>query len=87
MESISLKYLGKKMSFKSNSFNQLSFNDSAYELTEREQRFLEKSWAKSFPEIVFPAINEDPFSVLYSQNIMYPIAWTLWVFKTLTIGH
>ncbi len=29
---------------------------------------MDKSWAKDFAEIVFPAINEGRFSVLYSEN-------------------
>lgn len=46
---------------------QLSFCDSFDFLTAREQRFLEKSWAKPFAEFIFPAIDEKPFSVLYSN--------------------
>jgi hypothetical protein len=37
---------------------QLSFCDSFNFGTAREQRFLEKSWAKPFAEIIFPAIDE-----------------------------
>jgi hypothetical protein len=29
----------------------------------------------------------DRYELPKKLNIMYPIAWTLWVFKTLTIGH
>ena len=56
------------MSFTINDSNQLSFNDSTSNLTERELRFLEKSWAKPFAEDIFPAINEDDFAILYSEN-------------------
>ncbi len=56
------------MAFKENSNNQLTFNDSYLALTNREKRFLEKSWAKPFAEILFPAINEKPFAVLYSPK-------------------
>jgi len=37
-------------------------------LTSREQKALEHSWAKTFAEGIFPAIDEEPFSVLYSSN-------------------
>ena len=56
------------MSFVENNHNQISFNDSTLSLTKREQRFLEKSWAKPFAENVFPAIVEEDFAVLYSDN-------------------
>ncbi|MDD4528138.1 MAG: transposase [Candidatus Margulisbacteria bacterium] len=60
------------MSFVSNKSNQLNFNDSVFNLTDREKRFLEKSWAKPFAEKIFPNINEKPFSVLYSDNASRP---------------
>ena len=56
------------MSFVENNHNQISFNDSTLSLTKREQRFLEKSWAKPFAENIFPAIAEEDFAVLYSDN-------------------
>lgn len=56
------------MSFAMNNVQQLSFDDSLYHLTDREKRNLDKSWAKDFAEIIFPAINEKPFSVLYSDR-------------------
>ncbi|MEE0954192.1 MAG: transposase [Eubacterium sp.] len=55
------------MSFAKNSVQQLSFNDSLLTLTPREKRFLEKSWAHAFRENVFPKINEDMFSILYTS--------------------
>ena len=56
------------MSFVANSCQQLSFDDSTSKLTDRERRFLEKSWGTYFGEHVFPYIDEQMFSVLYSDN-------------------
>jgi hypothetical protein len=56
------------MSFVLNGNQQLNFNDKFLNLTERERKILEKSWAKSFSENVFPFIDEKPFSVLYSVS-------------------
>ncbi len=60
------------MAFRTNNHQQLFLNDSSYSLTDREQKFLEKSWAKPFSEIIFPAINERDFSVLYSNKDSRP---------------
>ena len=60
------------MSFAFNSGNQINFNDSVFNLTEREKRFLEKSWAKLFADNIFPNIDEEPFSVLYSDKASRP---------------
>ena len=60
------------MSFAFNSSNQINFNDSVFNLTEREKRFLEKSWAKLFADNLFPNIDEEPFSVLYSDKVSRP---------------
>ena len=60
------------MSFAFNSGNQINFNDSVFNLTEREKRFLEKSWAKLFANNIFPNIDEEPFSVLYSDKASRP---------------
>ena len=46
--------------------------DSTFHLTEREKRMLEKSWAKTFADKVFPAIDENIFSVLYSEKASRP---------------
>ena len=46
------------MSFKSNDYQQLTFDDSLFSLTEREKKALEKSWAKIFADEIFPAIDE-----------------------------
>lgn len=60
------------MSFRENSNQQLSFNDSLWGLTEREKKALEKSWAKTFAEEIFPNIDEKRFSVLYSDKASRP---------------
>lgn len=60
------------MSFVANNSQQLTLTDSTLNLTEREKRVLEKSWAKMFAETVFPAIDESIFSVLYSEKASRP---------------
>lgn len=60
------------MSFKPNDCQQLTFQDSLWGLTDREKRMLEKSWAKPFAEKIFPLIDEDRFSVLYSDKASRP---------------
>ena len=50
------------MSFKENTYQQMSFTDSFSGLTAREQKALEKSWAKVFADEIFPAIDEKRFS-------------------------
>ena len=60
------------MAFVSNNSQQLSLMDSTFNLTERERKFLEKSWAKAFADKIFPAINEELFSVLYSSKASRP---------------
>ena len=62
------------MSFKTNDCQQLSFDDSFITLTERERKALEKSWAKIFADEIFPAIDEERFSVLYSDKASRPNA-------------
>ena len=42
------------MSFFTNPAQQMTLDDSTYHLTEREQKALEKSWAKPFAEELFP---------------------------------
>jgi hypothetical protein len=46
----------------------MTIEDPLYKLTERERNFLKKSWAEEFSNKIFPLINEDKFSVLYSDN-------------------
>jgi len=56
------------MSFIPNASQQISFDDSFISLTEREKKFLSRSWAQYFSDYIFPKINEDRFAVLYSDN-------------------
>ena len=62
------------MSFKENNCQQLSFTDSFSGLTAREQKALEKSWAKVFSDEIFPLIDESRFAVLYSDKASRPNA-------------
>lgn len=56
------------MAFILNESQQLTLDDSFLKLDEWTKKFVTKSWAKDFSEIIFPAINEKRFSVLYSDN-------------------
>jgi len=56
------------MSFVANSSQQISFDDSFISLTDREKKFLSRSWAQYFSDHIFSKINEDRFAVLYSDN-------------------
>ena len=58
--------------FNDASTQQLSFFDFYNSLTEREKKFLEKSWAKSFGDHIFPKIDEAPYVVLYSSKDSRP---------------
>ena len=60
------------MSFRTNDVEQISLFDSFNNLTPREQKALENSWAKVFAEEVFPKIDEKPFAVLYSDKASRP---------------
>lgn len=62
------------MSFVANDVGseQLSLFDSFNTLTDREKRFLNKSWAKYFAENIFPKIDEQPYAVLYSKKDSRP---------------
>lgn len=42
--------------------------DSLNNLTKREQKMLKDTWAEKFSNEIFPLINEDRFSVLYSDK-------------------
>lgn len=57
------------MSFKENAYQQISIADSFSGLTAREQKALEKLWAKIFADELFPAIDEKRFFALYSDLI------------------
>lgn len=57
------------MAFRKNDYEQITLHDSClFGLTDREKKVLEKSWAKVFADEIFPAIDEERFSVLYSEN-------------------
>ena len=60
------------MSFRTNDYQQLSLNDKRMNLTEREKKALDKSWARIFADEIFPAIDETRFSVLYSDKASRP---------------
>ena len=60
---------GKKvisMSFKENAYQQMSFTDSCSGLTAREQKALEKSWAKVFAKYFLPLMK----SVFLSYTVI-----------------
>lgn len=56
------------MSFCRNTSQQFSIFDSLSNLTAREHKMLKNTWAEKFSNDIFPLINEDRFSVLYSSN-------------------
>lgn len=56
------------MSFHTNSSQQYSLTDITNNLTVREKKVLENSWAKIFAEEIFPSIDEERFRVLYSER-------------------
>ena len=56
------------MSFTTNESQQLSLEDSFLNSNDRTKKFVMTSWAKGFADIIFPAINEKRFSVLYSDT-------------------
>lgn len=56
------------MSFKPNNSQQLTLDDSYINLSPRSQKMLMNSWCQEFADIVFPAIREERFAVLYSDN-------------------
>lgn len=60
------------MAFKQNGCQQISLDDSFLGLTERERNTLEKSWAKIFADEIFPFIDEERFSILYSDKASRP---------------
>ena len=60
------------MSFRTNESQQLSLFDASFGLTPREQKALERSWAKVFADDIFPALDEERFSVLYSDKASRP---------------
>lgn len=53
--------------FRANETQQITVYDSYLSLPAHIQRLIEKSWAKDFSDVIFPAIDEERFSVLYSD--------------------
>lgn len=49
------------MAFVANNSQQFSLMDSTFNLTERERKFLEKSWAKTFADKIFPVYKRRNF--------------------------
>jgi hypothetical protein len=56
------------MSFRTNGNQQISMSDRLNNLTDRERRILDKSWAKPFGDRIFPLIDESKFEVLYCND-------------------
>lgn len=56
------------MAFRRNAAQQLSLTDEFNRLSPRTKRIVENSFAKDFADMIFPAINEERFAVLYSKN-------------------
>jgi len=51
-----------------NNVQQISISDPLLNMSNYLQEILEKSWAHTFQQYIFPNINEDRFAVLYSDN-------------------
>lgn len=60
------------MDFNTNTFQQLSLDGSFISLTAHKKKALENSWAQLFADEIFPAIDEECFSVLYSDKAFRP---------------
>jgi len=58
--------------FSKNEFQQMSFNDSVLNMPEYLKKILQDNWAHPFQQLIFPAINEDRFEVLYSDKPSRP---------------
>lgn len=56
------------MSFVLNNYQQISLFDSLGFLSERKKKILDKSWAKTFSDIIFSNIDEMIFAPLYSDK-------------------
>lgn len=50
----------------------MTFSDTMFGLTPREQKALKNSWAQVFSDEVFPSIDESRFEVLYSDKASRP---------------
>lgn len=60
------------MSFKVNDYQQLKLDDPMWNLTAKEKRMFDKSWAIYFAENIFPRIDENKFACLYSDKASRP---------------
>ena len=58
--------------FLNNNFQRISIFDRFKNLPQYQKDMLLNSWAHKFQEIIFPAINENRFSVLYSDKASRP---------------
>ncbi len=58
--------------FKRNQGTQIDMFDKTNGLNDYHMKLLEKSWAGYFRENIFPKINEDNFSVLFSTKVSRP---------------
>ena len=58
--------------FQTNKNQQISITDSFNQLPEYLKDYLRKSWAHEFQNTIFPAINEERFSVIYSDKPSRP---------------
>lgn len=67
-DSKSITMEADSMAFASNKNQQISVFDGYNALSERTRKYILNSWADSFANDIFPAINEERFSVLYSEN-------------------
>lgn len=56
------------MSYSTNPCQQITLDDSTFNLTPRERRALDNSWAKVFADEIFPLIDEEPFRCLYCED-------------------
>jgi len=59
---------GGERVYKANSAQQMSIYDSYQKMPEHIKKLIDKSWAKDFAEYIFPRINEERFSVLFSET-------------------
>lgn len=59
------------MSFCKNTVQQMNMFDPIYQLTEREKKRLQNSWAEKFSKDIFPKINEERFSVSNFRTAVY----------------
>ena len=56
------------MGFRKNEHQQIGMNDRRFNLTDRELRILNNSWAVPFGDRIFPMIDESKFEVLYCND-------------------